>query len=543
MGASDLLNFSGDQSNSNQPELVTSHIDDFDLLNLSNNQSSKNQTSTSSNQNLMDEFDIFSSNKTSNTQENTPPGQTESTLNFDLLGSSDTTQSQQTLNVDLLGGLDPFSSTNNNEGENKVTSPIPEININEAVDIEELDEADVMFHSSNLDAPHSGVNSASQGSSAHTSEPGSAFASYPVTPPNSFIDSSGTVHMKDFTLPSLNSAEMLEKIREKKGRLRSTESTSTDVTDAEGSSVPYTPQNSYMEGAFEQYAAEHHLPSFNSMEMVQRIKEKRVSMETSRFDEDDSFSKLRTESGEVTPFTPHNSYRDVSVLEKNYGSVLDHNKLHQSLSTIETSAAEQEVDDTSLKVNERTDSGLLIFDTSNVPNPTDLHNNVVAVGLAQEMAESNIADQGLLDLSNEHSAGGGDGMMAGFSSSNIENGFSQDITKDSSTTDYGAQGGNTDQGKQQDELVLHQSIEEFAASFTNNLIEDAICTFPGHIEEEEEDTGDPPRKNSPSMEVNRNWDNLLMEGRQLDLLESPSTAGTLYITLLSSFFRNKCHTN
>jgi uncharacterized protein YjcR len=63
---------------------------------------------------------------------------------------------------------------------------------------------------------------------------------------------------------------MLEKIQEKKGRLRSS-SESTCVDNSGGNSVPYTPQNSFTEGVFEQYAKDRQLPSFNSIEMVQRI--------------------------------------------------------------------------------------------------------------------------------------------------------------------------------------------------------------------------------------------------------------------------------
>jgi hypothetical protein len=74
------------------------------------------------------------------------------------------------------------------------------------------------------------------------------------------------------------------------------------VDNSGGNSVPYTPQNSFTEGVFEQYAKDRQLPSFNSIEMVQRIRQKRSSMEMSRLEEDE---KLRSDSIEVTPYTPH----------------------------------------------------------------------------------------------------------------------------------------------------------------------------------------------------------------------------------------------
>lgn len=374
----------------------------------------------------------------------------------------------------LRGDLDFFATPFSHEfvqNVNNLQSNIPEISINNNQDV--FDEVDIMFQ-----APSSRT---SQCSSANTSEPGSAFTSYPVTPPNSFIDSSGHLDMKNFTLPSLNSAEMLEKIQEKKGRLRSSESTSVD--DDGGNSVPYTPQNSFMEGVFEQYAKDHQLPSFNSIEMVQRIKQKRCSMEMSRLDENE---KLRSDSIEVTPYTPHNSYRDISLLDNNAWTFLDTNKLQQSLEKIEHVAKRNALHENLQKINdrqvqERTDSDLVIFDTSDLFNPTTIDNNIVAVGLAQEMIKWETTADNLLLSFDEAPSDGGNKKT---DSSSLEKMSSRDEKQSNSSSDskqFDVKGGKSD--FKTETLLFHQSIEEFARNLTGKLIDEAIIAFPETDEE------------------------------------------------------------
>ncbi|XP_052063946.1 uncharacterized protein LOC127703947 [Mytilus californianus] len=533
----DLFNLSGDQTSQNQ-FVASVPLDNFDLLNLAGQQSSQNQSETGTNQNLMDEFDIFAGTDTANNAQinntdvfNDLPldSQNQLDLNFDLVGTSEqTSQLESSSNVDLLGGFDPFSSSSNNTPiiVNNLPSNIPEINIDSEQATDEFNEADIMFGSQTLETPHSGMNSVSQGSSAHNSEPGSAFASYPITPPNSFIDATGHAHAKEFVLPSLNSAEMLEKIRKKKGRLRSTESTSADGTDNDPNSVPYTPQNSYMEGAFDQYAKDHQLPSFNSMEMVQRIKQKRSSMEMSRLDEEDDIVRLRSESGEVTPFTPHNSFRDLSLLEKNSKTFLDTNRLHQTLRNIEDDASEanQDVDEDSLAVNEITDSGLLMFDTSDMLNPTDVHNNVVAVGIAQEMVKRETTSEDLLVSFFDAPSDGGS-RLTDSSSSSFDTKSSQDrgenSNNDNNFQNFQSKGSNSDDLKTE-ELVLDQSIDEFAQNLTENLIEDAINSFP----ENELPTETEKEELSATSPVSTE-ENYFKENNILEILESPSSTGSV----------------
>ncbi|XP_076081785.1 uncharacterized protein LOC143052602 isoform X2 [Mytilus galloprovincialis] len=533
----DLFNLSDDQTSQNQ-FAASVPLNNFDLLNFAGQQSSQSQSETGTNQNLVDEFDIFTGTDTTNNSQinntdvfNESPleSQNQLDLNFDLVGTSEqTSQFDLSSNVDLLGGFDPFSSSANNTPiiVNNLPSNIPEINIDNEQATDEFNEADIMFGSQTLETPHSGMNSVSQGSSAHNSEPGSAFASYPITPPNSFIDSTGHAHVKEFVLPSLNSAEMLEKIREKKGRLRSTESTSADGTENDPNSVPYTPSNSYMDGDFDQYAKDHQLPSFNSMEMVQRIKQKRSSMEMSRLDEEDDIVRLRSESGEVTPYTPHNSYRDLSLLEKNSRTFLDTNKLHQTLRNIEDDASEaqQEADEDSLAVKEITDSGLLMFDTSDMLNPTNIDNNVVAVGIAQEMVKKETTSDDLLVSFFDAPSDGGS-RLTDSSSSSFDGKPSQDSAKgsnnDNNFQNFESKGGNVDH-LQTEDLVLNQSINEFAQNLTENLIENAINSFPvneipNETEKEELSATSPVSTEEFYFKENKN----------LEILESPSSTGSV----------------
>ena len=416
-----------------------------------------------------------------NSQNNSGTDKNINTSNNDLLSDiqpntgshSDCLNSSSEVNAAniLLGDLDFFATPSSHEllqNVNNLQSNIPEISINNSQDV--FDEVDIMFEALN--------SRTSQCSSANTSEPGSALTSYPITPPNSFIDTSGHLDMKNFTLPSLNSAEMLEKIQEKKGRLRSSESTCVD--NSGGNSVPYTPQNSFMEGVFEQYAKDHQLPSFNSIEMVQRIRQKRSSMEMSRLEEDE---KLRSDSIEVTPYTPHNSYRDISLLDNNAWTFLDTNKLQQSLEKIEHVAKHNALHENLLKINdhqvlEKTDSGLVIFDTSDLFNPTTIDNNIVAVGLAQEMIKWETTTDNLLLSFDEAPSDGGNKKT---DSSSLEKKSTKDEKQSSDLKKFDVKGGKSD--FKTEALLLHQSIDEFAKNLTGKLIDEAIIAFPETDEE------------------------------------------------------------
>ncbi|GAB1607554.1 protein prune homolog 2-like isoform X1 [Argonauta hians] len=102
----------------------------------------------------------------------------------------------------------------------------------------------------------SGIASPMEIVSDQTSEQGS---SYPVTPPNSFMDSNLGSYMKDYHLPSFNSAEMVQRINDKKASLHPYEDAEVcgynnsggDGGQNPSSSFPYTPQNSFVESEFD----------------------------------------------------------------------------------------------------------------------------------------------------------------------------------------------------------------------------------------------------------------------------------------------------
>ncbi|KAL8595557.1 hypothetical protein ACOMHN_000765 [Nucella lapillus] len=156
------------------------------------------------------------------------------------------------------------------------------------------------------DSPLDGASAATSGqvsgqvsgqTSGQTSGLTSKVPSYPVTPPNSYMDEG--VMNKEVELPSFNSSEMVEKIQEKKAALGPSGSEDTDLTPLS----PFTPQNSYVDNAF---AKETHLPSFHSSDMVERIRVKRSSMERDAQGmgaQEDALLDVAT-----NPFTPHNSF-------------------------------------------------------------------------------------------------------------------------------------------------------------------------------------------------------------------------------------------
>ena len=113
---------------------------------------------------------------------------------------------------------------------------------------------------------------------------------------------------------------MVEKIQEKKAALGSV-SGSEEASDALS---PFTPQNSYVDTDFPSACArETQLPSFHSSDMLERIREKRSSMERDLLGggggggeeagAECSGDSLLLEAGVQSPFTPHNSYVEGSL--------------------------------------------------------------------------------------------------------------------------------------------------------------------------------------------------------------------------------------
>lgn len=142
-------------------------------------------------------------------------------------------------------------------------------------------------------------------SSNQTSEPDSGYPSYPVTPPNSVMESKADNYVKEYILPSFNSSEMVKKIQEKKAAIGSNhfgnESPELELV----TSTPFTPHNSYADKNLEQFEKQHHLTSFNSSNMVQKIMDRRT--ELGHCSEESSHSDLQN-----IPYTPANSLVDAN---------------------------------------------------------------------------------------------------------------------------------------------------------------------------------------------------------------------------------------
>ena len=114
------------------------------------------------------------------------------------------------------------------------------------------------------------------------------------TPPNSYMDKDSFDLAQH--LPSFNSSEMVRRINLKKWTL--SEQDGEDF-ETETNKIPFTPQNSY---ADEGYLIETSLPSFNSAQMVKKIKDKKETLLD--IDEEDS----QTSESDKFPFTPSNSF-------------------------------------------------------------------------------------------------------------------------------------------------------------------------------------------------------------------------------------------
>ncbi|KAL3887239.1 hypothetical protein ACJMK2_027186 [Sinanodonta woodiana] len=137
-----------------------------------------------------------------------------------------------------------------------------------------------------LHANHSGRNSESE----------SGYPTITHTPPHSFTESGMANLNKDHVLPSFNSSEMVERIHKKKASLHG----ATEIN-FNSNSVPYTPQNSFIEGTFDAFMIDRDLPSFDNSEFVQKIHEKRSSLAGIHEDDMDS-------EASQYPYAPHNSF-------------------------------------------------------------------------------------------------------------------------------------------------------------------------------------------------------------------------------------------
>ncbi|GFO47765.1 protein prune homolog, partial [Plakobranchus ocellatus] len=222
----------------------------------------------------------------------------------------------------------------------------------------------------------------------------------PAVPQNSYIDSSSgfdfmAVSGPSSEIPGLSSSDsLMERVNEKRSQFEwSVESSGhlkdeEDINEAVGASgavggrmestdsgggsldppVPYTPQNSYVEGGFDLYSRTN-LPSLNSAEMVARIRAKQSAMfgssgsssrvSRSSHGSDDSggcrspdvimgsgssgVDGMRSVSSKASrgasldspqqPYTPQNSYRDSMGLLEYRNRLPDLNEVAERLST------------------------------------------------------------------------------------------------------------------------------------------------------------------------------------------------------------------
>ncbi|XP_033725960.1 uncharacterized protein LOC117315717 [Pecten maximus] len=240
--------------------------------------------------------------------------------------------------------VSPDNNTNQNSTSVAVNSKyshmVPTLNfVNLDDDLGELNEADVLESPRTPDILVTGVNGCSGNSSATASRPGSGFPSYPVTPPNSFMDSG--FMGKEQTLPSFNSSEMLRKIQDKKASLTAS-SGNPSCSGSAGNSVPYTPQNSVIDGGFDWYAKEQNLPSFNSSDMVQKIQQKRSSMgDNSDFSlGGDLIMSQGSRHNDFVPFTPQNSYMETNRFSSYMDQSVDPGLLSSHLEAIKGHSSE-----------------------------------------------------------------------------------------------------------------------------------------------------------------------------------------------------------
>ncbi|XP_048251060.1 protein prune homolog 2-like isoform X2 [Haliotis rufescens] len=223
-------------------------------------------------------------------------------------------------NTDLLNNFDPYAlipsaDNEDNTGDTQRPSELIDNVINTKADDFELTEADVLHPSSGQDLFSSGLESPMDFSPGQNSGQGSKVSSYPVTPPNSFMDNEYSGVAMEHNLPSFNSSEMVERIKAKKASLgadtegdASTQDFHMDSAQGE-QDFTFTPQNSYTDSNMEKHLKETELPSFYNSEMVQRIREKRASLENAVNDTENNQDDLQNK----IPWTPHNSYVEGSL--------------------------------------------------------------------------------------------------------------------------------------------------------------------------------------------------------------------------------------
>ncbi|XP_061180550.1 uncharacterized protein LOC133189157 isoform X2 [Saccostrea echinata] len=280
----------------------------------------------------------------------------------------------------------------------------------------------------------------------------------PFTPQNSFVSEQfSEFYDHESDLPSLNSAEMVQRIQEKRASMGGGIMEEEKAAE-EDDSVPFTPQNSFMESNFDTLANEHILPSLNNADMVQQVKQKRSTLGSRLADPDvnSSMSPGGVEGSDpsqiYSPFTPKNSFVE-SNMEKYQSQGLDLNSLNSRLLDISQ--------DKSVIFSQ--ESSFLDFDPVSIEPE-----NVVAKGIAQEMLKDSQEASGsqLLDLDfNDDNNGDSPAGNHGKSNGTMGKDFSQRSQQE------GNQSSDSEPGKGDN------PIQDVAFSLAGELIEHVLDNF------------------------------------------------------------------
>ncbi|CAH1790577.1 unnamed protein product, partial [Owenia fusiformis] len=182
----------------------------------------------------------------------------------------------------------PSNSVNELAGGNLKETDLPSFHSSDMVD-KIMDKRASMKHNTNDDVPQE-------------------TKAFPFTPQNSFADGHFDAFAKKHNISNIAQALKEESIEE--NRILESEE---HPQEPEADKFPFTPKNSFTEENLHGFAKEHNLPSFNSAEMVQKIKDKKSAMGSN--EEQNSENSAPTENS-TFPFTPQNSFADDSPLNQ-----------------------------------------------------------------------------------------------------------------------------------------------------------------------------------------------------------------------------------
>lgn len=134
-----------------------------------------------------------------------------------------------------------------------------------------------------------------------------------VVPPNSRMDQEYFDTYTDRRLPSFNNAEMVERIHQKKASLEACEDL-LDLDQNEGeTSTPYTPQNSFRDsGMFAHEMRDNSLPNLQDAEILEKVQQKRDSL-SANLKSSDSDEGAEVEPSSTNPFGDFSDLTNTAV--------------------------------------------------------------------------------------------------------------------------------------------------------------------------------------------------------------------------------------